>query len=121
MAAKPKAGRGEAAARNLTLYGKEGEDEATVKARSFLHPSVQNGVTIGTVLEKAYAQEFDLGSLIAELSKQCALVSKGDLALPDAMLTAQLHSLDALFNHLMQWAYRNLNDFDAAERLLRWA
>jgi hypothetical protein len=40
---------------------------------------------------------------------------------PEALLTSQAQTLDALFNHLTRLAYRNWNSMDLAERLLRLA
>jgi hypothetical protein len=37
------------------------------------------------------------------------------------MLTAQAHTLDALFSDLTRLAYQNLNNFDAGDRLFRLA
>jgi hypothetical protein len=43
------------------------------------------------------------------------------MARPEALLVAQAHTLNALFNHLTRLAYRNWDNFDATERLLRLA
>jgi hypothetical protein len=40
---------------------------------------------------------------------------------PEALLTSQAQTLDALFNHLTRLAYRNWSDLNVAERLLRLA
>jgi len=56
-----------------------------------------------------------------ELSAQCASVSSGNLERPEALLTTQAQTLDAIFQDLIRKAYDNMARFDAAERLLRLA
>jgi hypothetical protein len=43
------------------------------------------------------------------------------MARPEAMLTAQAHTLDSLFSDLTRLAYGNFSNFDVAERLFRLA
>ena len=62
-----------------------------------------------------------VADLVQELGEQCSAVSDGKMGRPEALLTAQAHTLDALFNHLTRLAYGNWNSLDVAERLLRLA
>jgi hypothetical protein len=64
----------------------------------------------------------DLTSLVTELSKQCNATSSGDLGRPEAMLTAQAHTLDAIFNHLAKRAANNIGHYpETVERYMRLA
>jgi hypothetical protein len=121
MAAKSKASQSEAPASTLNLTAEKGEDRDKAMARHFMRPSLQNAVTIRNVMEKACGHKLDLTSVMDELAAQCANVSKGNMGRPEAVLTAQIHTLDALFNHLTQIAYRNFNSLDVAERVMRLA
>lgn len=57
-----------------------------------------------------------------DLGQQCKLVSQGDLKRPEAILTAQAHTLDAVFNALARRAALNLGEYtNAAEIYLRLA
>jgi hypothetical protein len=89
-------------------------------ARTVLRPSVNHALTVANVLSRDFGER-RLTELCEELSAQCAAVSKGELDRPEALLTAQAHTLDALLNDLTRLAYRNWNNLDVAERLLRLA
>lgn len=89
-------------------------------ARAKLHPATNNSLTILKVMQE------DLGApgfaeLLADLGTQCLAVSSGDLRRPEAVLTAQMQTLDAIFNHLTRFAYCNWRRLDHAEPLLRLA
>lgn len=57
-----------------------------------------------------------------DLAKQCELASRGDLKRSEAMLTAQTHTLDALFNSLARRAALNMGEYlNAAEIYMRLA
>jgi hypothetical protein len=92
-------------------------------ARTILRPSVAGGLALYKIERRELGDQSDLtvDSLTKELAHQCKLVMDGDLSRPEAMLTAQAHTLDALFSDLIRLAYQNLNHFDAAERLFRLA
>jgi len=126
MAKKPKASTGEAAAKakpealNSGAVTAEAVAKARSTARTNLRPTVNSAVTIQTV-RGGKRDVLSLVSLVEELSEQCAVISKGDLSRPEAMLTTQAHTLDALFGRLTQLAFQNLDHFDAAERLFRLA
>jgi hypothetical protein len=103
---------------------KRNEAEEREVARLMLRPSVNSAQTLRHVIGRPHPDlRPTLDGLIDELSDQCAMVSKGSLARPEAMLTTQAHTLDALFHDLTKLAYANLADhhFEAFERLFRLA
>ena len=74
------------------------EDAETQKARTVLRPTVQAASTI-----KEYGKTFgelDITSLIYSLGEQAKASSEGDMSRAEGMLTAQAHTLDAIFNNL---------------------
>jgi hypothetical protein len=84
--------------------GSPDEDEAISFARTVLRPSVQAAITL-----QDYGKGFgdlDLSGLIDSLSEQIALSNDGDMQRAEAMLTAQAHTLDAIFNDLARRAIR---------------
>ena len=88
--------------KKIYVNAKHGDDESEVIARNVLRPSVQAAVTL-----KAYDNSFgdiDLSSLINSLVEQSEASIDGDLNRAEAMLTAQAHTLDAIFNNLAQRA-----------------
>jgi hypothetical protein len=107
------------------LVVQQREDESTDRAiaRTMLQPSVNSARTLFRVNERRNtgAPQLTLMDLIDELSAQCTEVSKGNLNRPEAILTAQAHTLESLFQDLAELAYNNLHNFDVAERLFRLA
>lgn len=81
--------------------GTPGPTEApadALAARTVLRPTVQAGVTI-----RDYAKAFGevpLRGLVDELVEQCDMANGGDLTRAESILTAQAHTLDAVFNTL---------------------
>ena len=104
----------------LQVTVQPGESDARAMARVALLPTVNNAETIRRVTNRDLG-ETRLNELVKELSTQCDTVSRGDMARPEALLTAQAHTLDALFNDLTRLAYRNWSNLAVAERLLRLA
>ena len=71
------------------------EDEATAVARTVLQPAVRAATTL-----HGYSQDFgeiDIGGLISTLEGQMEATHKGDLKRGEEMLTAQAHTLDAIY------------------------
>jgi len=86
----------------LTIAGKLDEDPAITTARAVLNPTIQAATTL-----KAYGKSYgdlDMGSLTDALSEQTRASRTGDRQRAETMLTAQAHTLDAIFNHLAQRA-----------------
>ena len=102
----------------LLVVRKPGEDQADALARTLLQPTVRAAVTI-----KGYAKsdvDLDLSGLIDSLTEETRACSEGDLKRPEAMLTAQAHTLDAIFNKLALLAI-NAKDMNQRESYLKLA
>jgi hypothetical protein len=95
------------------------EINKVVSARALAQPEVQAGVTI----QRYNADLLDVNYLIDELKDQINDVRKGDLSRPEAMLVAQVHTLDALFGNLIRRSQNNSSAgyLDAAETYMRLA
>jgi hypothetical protein len=80
------------------------EDLAVALAQTGLRPTVQAAVTL-----KEYGKSYgdlDLSGLIYSLTEQTSAAIDGDLKRGEAMLAAQAHCLDAIFNNLAQRAIK---------------
>jgi hypothetical protein len=97
------------------------ETDGRAMARTALRPAVNNAVTLSKVLARGVWESPSLPDLVQELAQQCSVVSDGKTDRPEALLTAQAHTLDALFNDLTRLAYRNWDNLIVADRLLRLA
>jgi hypothetical protein len=82
----------------IPIPARSGEDKGVVIARSMLRPTVQAAVTLREY-GKAW-EGLELSGLIDSLKEQTDAVTGGDLKRGEAMLTAQAHTLDAIFNTL---------------------
>ena len=89
---------------SIGVVFKPGEDEEAAIARAVIRPSVQAAVTLREY-DKSFG-DLDLAGMIDSLLEQITLSSSGDLKRAEAMLTAQAHTLDAIFNNLAQRAIR---------------
>jgi hypothetical protein len=94
-----------------------GEDEATVLGRTVLRPTVQAAVTLKEY-DKPYG-DLDLKGIIVALTEQIEASNDGDMKRAEAMLTAQAHTLDAIFNNLATRAINAeyLNNLDTYLKL----
>jgi len=103
----------------ITVAGIPGEDPGITVARAVLQPEL---LAAGTLREYGNAYgDLDLDGLIDSLEEQTrATSSGGDLKRADAMLTAQAHTLDAIFNNLARSAI-NAEYVDRSERFLKLA
>jgi hypothetical protein len=104
-------------------YGRLCEQRERAFSKDTLRPSASSAKTIRKVMEKqlGYLPDLTLDALTEELASQCAEVSNGNLAAPEAMLMSQAQTCDAVFQHLTQQAYDNMNNIDIAERWFRLA
>ncbi len=82
----------------------EGDPDTPEKdaARAAAIPTVQAALTMGKYAWGGVKAE--TGPLVAELSSQARRVVDGDLTRIEAMLTSQMHTLDAMFNGLARRA-----------------
>ncbi len=98
--------------------GPPNEDKAVAIARMAIRPTVLSAVTL-----KDYGKGYgnlDLSGLIDALTAQTKAVTDGDLGRGEAMLTAQAHVLDAVFNNLAGRAI-NAEYMDNLDRYLKLA
>jgi len=104
----------------ITATGTPSEDLAVALEETVLHPAVQGAFTVEKY-NKAYG-ELDLLRLANSLIKQTNSSNEGDLKRGVAMLTAQAHTLDTIFNNLAQRAALNMGEhMQACETYLKLA
>lgn len=95
-----------------------GEAPDRAIARTLMAPSTQAAATIRT-LERS---DYEIDGFIAELQAQIAAVHSGDMDRAEAILIAQAHTLDDLFNVLARRAALNIGEYlGAAETYFRLA
>ena len=104
--------------KELRLSSKPNEDRSASLARTVLRPEIQAATAIAQY-GKAYG-DLDLTALVNALDEQTSAVDQGDLARGEAMLTAQAHTLDAIFNNLARRA-ENAEYMDNLDRYLKLA
>ncbi len=102
----------------IAASAKPSEDEANAISRTVIRPTVQAAVTLREY-GKSYG-DLDLSGLIDALTAQTASVNIGNLGRGEAMLTAQAHTLDAVFNNLARRAI-NAEYMDNFDRYLKLA
>ncbi|HKH21533.1 MAG TPA: hypothetical protein VKB53_11740 [Gammaproteobacteria bacterium] len=78
---------------------KQNEIHADALAGTSLQPTINGPVTV-RAYSKAFG-ELDLTALSNELVRQAQVAVEGDLTRAEAMLIAQAHTLDAIFNTLV--------------------
>jgi hypothetical protein len=93
------------------------ETTAEALAHTALRPTVQAALTLMDY-NKGFG-ELAINTLVTDLRQQCELASKGDLNRAEALLTAQAHTLDAIFNFLARKAMHAdyLNQYETYLRL----
>ncbi|MFQ5471241.1 MAG: hypothetical protein ACE5EH_13250, partial [Gammaproteobacteria bacterium] len=82
----------------LAVHAPPDEDDSTALAKTVIRPTVQAAATL-----KKYEQSFgelDLQGLVDSLAEQTKAANDGNLDRGEAMLAAQAHTLDAIFNAL---------------------
>ncbi len=100
--------------------GKTKEYSPDTVARAVLQPTVQAAVTLQKY-GKSYG-DIDILAMDNCLTKQTKKVVDGDLTRSEVMLTAQAHTLDAIFNNLAQRAALNIGEYlEAGETYLKLA
>ena len=107
--------------KELATQAKPGDDEERVIAETALHPAVQAATSLQQYGAGNF-RELDLFGLVGALSAQTKAANEGDLSRAEAMLVAQAHTLDAIFNNLAQRAALNMGEcMDACEKFLKLA
>jgi hypothetical protein len=89
--------------RALTVDRRSGETDADALAHLALRPTFHAAITVREYTQGTFG-EISINALVDDLGKQCVQASSGDLQRADATLTAQAHTLDAIFNHLARRA-----------------
>lgn len=119
MTRKPKSSLVDKASSPNALSVQQAPTEALAEAiaSTSLRPTVQAAVTVMDY-NKAFG-ELSLNRLVDDLVRQCEQASKGDLSRAEALLTAQAHTLDSIFNNLARRAQRQdyLKQFETYIRL----
>ena len=106
--------------RALQVVQQPTETSADALARTTLRPTVQAALTL-LDYNKSFG-ELSITALVDELVKQCELANKSDLSRAESLLTAQAHTLDAIFNSLARRAAKNMGEYtNAAETYMRLA
>lgn len=89
-------------------------------ARALLRPTINAASTLKQIIRER--DSVSLGDLIGELAAQCDAVNANQLDRAAGMLTAQAHTLDALFHRLARRAALNEGEYlDAADQYYRLA
>ncbi len=121
MTSKRKSKPNKRDSKELATQAKPGDDEARVIAETALHPTVQAATSLQQYGAGNF-RELDLFGLVGALSAQTKAATEGDLSRAEAMLVAQAHTLDAIFNNLAQQAALNIGEYmEACEKYLKLA
>ena len=113
--------KGKTEATPLAVRMVEGEKEDAAVARTAAGPDVGAALTMSAFTPMK--QWLDVNAMRDELEKQAKEVGNGDMSRPKAILTAQAHTLDVMFNSLAQIACKNMNAgyLQATEAYMRMA
>jgi hypothetical protein len=108
-------------ASNTLQMTMDSADRPRLIAQLAATPTLQAASTIKR-WSRVVGDDLDITGLVDELRQQAATASRGDLQRQEAMLTAQAHTLDTLFNELARRSALNVGEYlDAAERYMRLA
>jgi hypothetical protein len=102
--------------KRISETAREGESEAQGLARVILSPQITAALTLHDVYVES-CSTLSLDALIDELRGQANTVSTGNMGRPEAMLTAQAHTLDALFNRLARKAVLQIDEHPQATEI----
>lgn len=104
----------------LEVKARPDDTEEAALARTALRPTVLAALSVRD-FDNALG-DLSITALVDALSEQCRNVSGGDLGRAEAILAAQAHTLDAIFNNLARRSAANLGEYlNAAETYLRLA
>jgi hypothetical protein len=98
----------------LNVGMRQGDTELMAITRGYVMPELQAAVTI-----QKWETATGMEPLLRELLAQTSDVDEGSMKRPEAMLVAQAHTLDQLFNHLARRAHGQeyMPNFEAMLRL----
>jgi hypothetical protein len=109
-AKQPTANPEESRARNpnvLQIGQLEGESEGWAHSRAMASPRTNAGMTMFQF--HPLRQGGNITDLVEQLGNQATAIRSGNMDRPEAMLVAQAHTLDTIFNALAQRSALNLN------------
>lgn len=114
---EPKPNSTKANPKALNVIQQPGEGRAESMAHTSLRPTVQAALTLMDY-NKGFG-ELSINTLVNDLGKQCELAGQGDLSRAETILTAQAHTLDAIFHNFARRAQRAeyMNQLEANMRL----
>ncbi len=95
---------------------RKGEALESAVARVALDPIAQSAMSCKSSTPGFW--NADVNALNAEIGQQVADVNSGDMSRPEAMLLAQAHTLDAIFNKMLRRASGDKVAIASAEKLL---
>ena len=96
----------------LLIEARKGEEDWQSVARVYSSPVTQAALTQQQIA--VGKQELHLEGLINHLNQQVEAVANNKLDRPEAMLVAQAHTLDAIFNNMTQRAVLNAGEYIGA-------
>jgi hypothetical protein len=102
---------------SFLIYRLEGESSEAARARAALQPSTNAASALDKWAEALGPQ--DINEVRKELQQRAREVSSNDLTRLEAMLTAQAHTLDALFSNMTVRAHNTLKYPKAFELFMR--
>jgi hypothetical protein len=107
--------------RSLQVRLKEGETKSKAYSRVMTSPSANASITMLNF--HSMKEGVNITDLVEEVRDQVAAIQNGSMGRPEALLSAQAHTLDTIFNALAQKAAANMNAgyLPASETYLRMA
>lgn len=99
------------------VHGLPGETLEQSAARALLNPTLTAAQTLfrlGELFNPAGSTTADFQAMVSELEMQAQAVNRNNLSRPEAMLAAQMHTLDALFGVLLRRGAANVGEYPAA-------
>lgn len=102
----------------LSLTANSPDEVEPLYASQFVRPALSAALTVRRWNSPA-PDELTIDALVAELDAQAKAINTGDLSRGEAMLTAQAHTLDAIFGTCARRAQASelLNHFEAYTRV----
>ena len=108
--------------RTLRVMAAPGTSAEKAIADYMLRPTMNAACTVISYKQMPTGQELDLTETMHALAEQCDKVRAGDLSRAESMLTAQAHSLDAIFANFARRAAQNAGEYmGACETYLKLA
>lgn len=106
----------------LKVYCQEGESKEEASARSMIEPQFQAAMTVATMSQIAGFGITDVTELAVQLEAQSKELSDGNLERLEAVLSAQVVTLNAIFNALVQRSALNMGQFtETADKYMKLA